>query len=282
MPRFSVSPFALPLTAALCFCAFAPAARAQAKPKKPAKLSQPAPPPKGTKGKKPAAPVIAPPAATEILQNLTITLRFMKPSEFVVNLVPSGSAGSTPEKSLPPGLLRVSPDDVEKRVFVQGTPEAVALLQKIAALLDVAPRQVVLQLRILRAAVNAETVPDFAKTAEVVTTVSSFGPSNLPVLLYAIGDGQLFKLYITPHVNSDETITMSADLSQIPTASLVGTQVKQESRLWTRRTQSGTPLVAASLPNFKNRATAFYLEVTPTALPRTPAPSAPPIAPPAK
>ena len=242
----------------------APQARAQTAPrKKPAPMK--AKP--GKPSPKPAPPIApaAPPAAAVTLQSLTVNLRFMKPTEFVQRLLGSSSTDTTGMVYLPNGIVRVSPDDPQKRVFVQGTPESVAKIQEIARLLDVTPQKVRLELRVLRAVVNANLTPESAKQSEVITTVSSESASSKPVLLHALGDGQLFRLLVTPKINADNTITLVADLSELANLPASKTPtVKQETRLWTRRVQNGATIIAASLPNFKNRDTEYFLEVTPS------------------
>ena len=167
-----------------------------------------------------------------------------------------------------PGLTRLSPDDDKGRILVQGSEKALTQLHEIAPLLDVEPRQVSLTARILR--VPAGTTVSIDPAAPrlrgiVVTTAQAKARNNERVTLYAVGDGKLFHVELTPHVNGDHTVSITmavADGSQSAPIwydpGAVPAKIKSE----TRRTQSGTPIVASLLPVSGLNNTQYYLEVT--------------------
>ena len=208
----------------------------------------------------------APPAAKAAAQSETLVLRWIKPSEFVRQLTPPDLNGDS--VSLAPGLTRLSPDDAKGRILVQGSEKALAQLHEIVPLLDVEPRQVSLTARILR--VPAGTTVSIDPAAPrlrgiVVTTAQAKARNNERVTLYAVGDGKLFHVELAPHVNGDRTVTITMAVSDgsqsAPSggeASAVPAKIKSE----TRRTQSGTPLVASLLPVSGLNNTQYYLEVT--------------------
>lgn len=235
-----------------------------------------------------AAPIVVvpTPAKSGSVQSASFDLRWLKPSQLVQQLMtPSADDSEKPSRlasALPPGLLRVSPDDTTGRVFVQGTPDAVAQIQTIARLLDVEPRRIQLSLRILRAPINTFINPaTHLPQSEVVTTVTAACVNNQPLTLHAIGDGQLFRVQIMPHVNGDDSLSVRADLSEISVAASVAapvvprattspnakppTDTRNDTRIWARRIVNGATVIAVSVPDLKNKNMSLYLEVTPLA-----------------
>lgn len=225
----------------------------------------------------PLPPVAPISAKTGSLQNKTFVLRWLKPSEFVRQVVPPTTSDTKPALfTLPPGVTQLSPDDPKNRVFIQGTPEAVAQMESVARLMDVEPRRVQLTLRIFRAPVNAVIKPGSAfSKSDVISTAVVSGVSNQAQMFQAIGDGQLFRVEITPHVNGDNTVALQASFSEIAASSLTSAvptknepangQIQKDVRLVSRRVVNGGTIVAVSLPDRKKPNLAYYLEVTPLA-----------------
>ncbi len=179
---------------------------------------------------------------------------------------------------VPTGITSLSPDDTRNRLTVKGTPEAIKQIENIARLLDVKPRLVRLQVRILRAPVMTNSAPEAElPESRVVVTAEGSVRNNVPLNLNAVGDGQLFRVFVTPHINGDQTISLSAEFSEVSSippisvaapdgAQTAAIQVKN-SRLWTRRIAGGTRTVLASVPNEADRTAAYYLEITPVVQP---------------
>ena len=175
---------------------------------------------------------------------------------------------------VPVGITSLSPDDTRNRLTVKGTPEAIKQIENIARLLDIKPRQVRLQVRILRAPASASiSLTGELPESRVVTTGEAVVRNNAPLNLNAVGDGQLFRVFVTPHINGDQTVSLSAEFSEvssIPSGSVATPDTMQtaaiqvkNSRSGTRRVAKGTRTILASVPNQTNRAAAYYLEITP-------------------
>ena len=212
------------------------------------------------------------------VESNTFTLRWIKPSRFIANLAyPAGPEQPTGDTLMPAGLRRISSDDTTGRVFVQGTPEALAQIQEISRLLDVDPRRVRLSIRILRAPANQVTIlgePDQKlRKGEVVSSAAALFQNNEANTLYAFGDGKLFRVPLTPHINGDYSVSVAIDLSSLPASvfsvpSLAGikeskTELPPQKHIMTRRVQNGAMILAAAGPDVKNKDLAYYLEITP-------------------
>ena len=203
----------------------------------------------------------------------SVVLRFIKPSEFMAQLAPGDRADRPVIASLVPiGITSLSPDDTKNSLTITGTPEAVRQIEEIVRLLDVKPREVRLQVRILRAPIMANIAPEAElPESRVVATADAVVRNNAPLNLHAVGEGQLFRVFVTPHINGDRSITLSAELSEVSAVSLSsvskGTHIAdmniKNARTWTRRIAGGTRTVVSSVPNEIDHAAAYYLEITP-------------------
>ena len=88
-------------------------------------------------------------------------------------------------------------------------------------------------------------------------------------MLHAIGDGKLFRVLVTPHINGDNTVTLTASLSEISALFTTTSPVTdKQTRQWTRRIASGTRIITASVTSPAAKDMAYYLEVTPVVAPR--------------
>ena len=229
--------------------------------------------PASVRAQTPAAPPQGP------TQSLTIVLRFIKASDLLAGLLPLPEADLTRNSYAPmQGLFRVSPDDTKSRVFVQGTPEAVSRLQKLAELLDVEAKPLQIRVRILRGPADAR-IRGSTQLNEgiVVTSTWGVGKNNEKLLLQAIGEGELFRIAVTPRIHPDNSLTLSADLSRIANTDLENTkspsgmtrsslQTSKETVQWTRRIASGGRIIVASVASTRDAGTAYYLEITPRLL----------------
>ncbi|MBC8102237.1 MAG: hypothetical protein H7Z41_06590 [Cytophagales bacterium] len=147
----------------------------------------------------------------------TFVLKHLKPSDLVtflsqgdtatVSTKPAVSGNAAALVLLPASIRSVTPDDVFGTVTVQGAPDAVAAIRKIAVLLDVAPRPVRLAVRIIR----YRTTAPLAEVEEVASgTVET--RSNLPVEVTTFGDRHTFRARLIPRVNNNASVTVAASL----------------------------------------------------------------------
>ncbi|HVK06219.1 MAG TPA: secretin N-terminal domain-containing protein [Armatimonadaceae bacterium] len=142
----------------------------------------------------------------------TLDLTYVKPSEVVAALATGSKAGEGGAPPLlPAGLSRVSPDDAAGTLTVRGSAASIDELREMTRLLDVAPRRVRLNVRILRGTFTGKAV-------EAVTEVAAFTSevtNNRAGESTAIGDGHIFRARLTPHVNGDGSVSLAASLSQV-------------------------------------------------------------------
>ncbi len=117
--------------------------------------------------------------------------------------------------------------------------------------------------------------------SEALTTVTGAFSNNETQTFSAIGDGQLFRLQLTPHVNGDESVSVTVTFFPLPTASGPmpintrplsnadrETQSQKFARTTTRRVLNGETGYMLYAPIFQNRDMAYYLEITPSVQPR--------------
>ncbi len=228
-----------------------------------------------TPAQTPAPPV----AKNSESPSVVLHFRWIKPSEFVASLTQPRKEEDDAENSWTPysGLQRVSPDDATNRVFVQGSGAAVKQIQELAQLVDVEPRRVYLTVRILRAPAN-----QFAPFAEpdqklrkgtVISGAAAVFKNNEAITLHAVADGQPFHIPLTPHINGDDSVSLTVDVSDAPVplsepfAPLGGKEAKAkpggEKRFGTQRLAPEAKLLVASKPYWKDSNLAYYLEITP-------------------
>ncbi len=157
----------------------------------------------------------------------TFVLKHLKPSALVTFLtqdakaIASPRAGSVAPRNtsalLTDSIKSVTPDDVFNTVTIQGAPEAIAAIRKVAALLDVPSKPVRLAVRIIRyrsAAAQKQAGSGIAPVADVEEVASGVveTPSNTPVELTTYGDGYTFRARLIPHINNSASVSISADL----------------------------------------------------------------------
>jgi predicted secreted protein len=170
------------------------------------------------------------PTATPIIEE-TFVLKYLKPSALVTFLAQGEKKAASAKTDaaapqnvtsavlLPASIKSVSPDDVFNTVTVQGAPEAIAAIRKVASLLDVPPQPVRMNIRIIRyrsvAAQNAGAVGNTnASLADVEEVASGIveTASNSSVEITTFGDRHAFRARLVPHINNAASITVSADL----------------------------------------------------------------------
>ncbi|MES2465434.1 MAG: secretin N-terminal domain-containing protein, partial [Armatimonadota bacterium] len=243
-------------------------------------------------------------AATVIEE--TFVLKYLKPSALVSLLAqgdgisPSAKPGTvTPRTTsllLADTIKSVVPDDVFNTVTIQGAPEAIASIRKVALLLDVPPQPVRLAVRIIRyrsAAAQQRANAGPAPLADVEEVASGIveTSSNTSVELTTYGDRHTFRARLTPHINNEASVSVAADLLlAAPDGTFAPFPVNpsgtRQMRVGVRGliTSLGTGISTASRP--ADKATkpevtgakapekaapeTYYLEVTPT-LPSAPA-----------
>lgn len=162
-----------------------------------------------------------------ILIEETFVLKHLKPSALVTFLAqvdkapaktgaPAVTAPPTPPL-LPASIKSVTPDDVFNTVTIQGAPDAITAIRKVAALLDVPPQPVRLTVRIIRyrsAAAQKRAGTGSAPLADVEEVASGIveTTTNAPVEMTTYGDRHTFRARLIPHINNRTSITVAADL----------------------------------------------------------------------
>lgn len=142
----------------------------------------------------------------------TLRLKYIEPSHFITAVtgttLPSQDAPG--QLVLPRGIERLIPDETARTVTVRGTPEGLSKLREMARFMDVAPRRVRLGLRLLRYTYPAGGKDPIKEEIGALTTNAA---NNTPVNLTAFGDGSLFRIEVTPHVNGDNSVSLRVKLS---------------------------------------------------------------------
>lgn len=207
----------------------------------------------------------------------TIPLKFAKPSDvvaFFTALREKGGVGNAPSPSaVPESVEQMIPNDVDNTLIVRGDAQGVAQVRRLIAFLDVQPRAVRLDLRVLRYTFPAN---GGAPTVEEIAAPVTQTKNNLAADVAAVGARQTFKLRLTPHVNGDGSVTIAAELGMGGrTSSSVRRLMNGERRLllgvsdssdaavqrWlSRGAAPGTTV--SDLPAYST----YFLEVTPTVL----------------
>lgn len=148
----------------------------------------------------------------------TFVLKHLKPSALVTFLAQGDKTSATPTPVLLPISIRsVTPDDVFNTVTIQGAPEAIAAIRKVALLLDVPPQPVRLTVRIIRyrsAAAQKAGGSGSTPLADVEEVASGTveTTTNRPVELTTYGDRHTFRARLIPHINNAASVTVDADI----------------------------------------------------------------------
>lgn len=222
-------------------------------------------------------------------KSAVLVLRWIKPTRFIelITLVQDFENKTQTISLIPSGLVRMSPDDTTGRLFMQGTPASLTQIQEISRLLDVQPRRVRLSVRILRGPANqfyefGEPNQKLSRAA-VVSSAAALYANSETIALHAMGDGRAFHLPLTPHINGDNSVTLTMDLSAFPASppslsfdSIIETNKTEPGgsakRVRTKRISDGDTLLVALGPDLKNKDSAYYLEITPVVAVPTAAP----------
>lgn len=216
-----------------------------------------------------------------------IPMKFVKPSEFVgtittpkllLNADNKSPAAQGPLALLPPSIVQLSPDDAAMTLRVRGTAKDIAELRSIIGLLDVRPRAVRLQMRLLRIHFRGE---DEAPVVEELATMTTRAINNAPATLTAVGERRVFRMRVQPRINGDDSVTVLLAM-QSPDAD---ESVPEKAPPWTyRRVDDGARALlligerkgGAPFPDTEwgdlrvprtGAPTDLYVEVAPTILP---------------
>jgi hypothetical protein len=140
------------------------------------------------------------PALAQKEPPVKLSLSQLKPSEMVQILLESREP-----KMLPDGIQMISPDDENRHLLIQGTPEGVNHLREIIRLMDVRQKTLRLEARILLqnpAQGTNKSQPEVVATATIQMTNNRQGEVVL------LSQGRVFRFQITPHINGDGTFTL--------------------------------------------------------------------------
>lgn len=177
----------------------------------------------------PAGGALARPTATgqtaAPIRTERIPLRFVRPSEMIAALraAPNG---------LPAGTANLTPNDRDNTLSVRGSDVAIARVKELAALLDVAPRTVLVKLRLVRVwFVDDGKMQEDTLSAPVITTTN-----NRPAAISVSGRGG-YAVALTPRVNGDGSITLTATLRL--SAPVGGAAYRDLTATRTRRVEAG-------------------------------------------
>jgi hypothetical protein len=153
-------------------------------------------------------------------------LRFVSPSEVVAALKAAAP------NSLPTGAADLTPNDRDNTLSVRGSDTAIAKVKELVALLDVAPRTVLVKLRLVRIwFVDDGKMQEYTLGAPLITA-----RSNQPAAVSVSGRGG-YAVALTPRVNGDGSITLTTTLRlDVPVG---GTTYRNLAATRTRRLDAG-------------------------------------------
>lgn len=225
-----------------------------------------------------ASPAAGSPAKQKVT-SATIPLRFCPPSAVVKAVVwpDAAMAGhpasiSRPRSLVPAGVSALTPDDVQKTLTVRGTPAGIAELRKIVRLLDVEPRALRLEVRVLRSrdpapAADRPLDEEHAMNgAMMVTGGMAQTTNNRPVEIDVLGDGQGFRIELVPHVNGDDSVSLLARVA-MDSADAAGNTSTRRTETY-RRGGKGRPMLFRAPASAQPQAGSYLVEVRPTLLDR--------------
>jgi len=185
----------------------------------------------------PPAAAPAPSATDESL----ILLKHTKPQQIIPLLKRSGGKGSP--AGLPEGIVSIAPYADKPALRVRGNAEGIDTLRGLVSLLDVEPRRVQLQVRVLRARFGS----DGSRQETTITTRTSAVVSNHPLSLPIPPEsGRVFSLAITPRLTDDGRVATIAKFG-ILWEDRINTGFERATTLSTGRTTRVTGLTNAKL-----------------------------------
>ena len=170
------------------------------------------------------------------------------------------------EPLLPPGIASVLPNKRDNSLTLRGTAEAVARLKETIRLLDIQPREVTIKLRLVRVPLTPSDEEEATPRSEEVIGAPILVTLNNQTGRVAVRGRGGYEVEITPRINGDNSVTLSAELRLLG----LNNQVVSSARGTRRVTTPGERLLAVS--DAAN--TRIVLEATPAEttkkLPATP------------
>ena len=160
-----------------------------------------------------AAP--APEAAT--LRTETVSTHWIKPSAFVDRMatpgafILRGTSILSPPAPLPEGVDRMSLDDTAMTLTVRGTAGSIAEVRSLLRFLDVPPRAVRLQVRLLRFRFPAG---GGTPGVEALSTVTTRATNTVPLPVSVVGERRAFQMRVQPHINGDGSVTVFLEMQE--------------------------------------------------------------------
>ena len=139
----------------------------------------------------------------------SVKIQFIKPALMVQYFMSPDLYGAGGEKRrFFGGLKQIVPNDVAGTIMVTGTAADVNEFKGAMRLLDVAPRTVRLQIRVLRYEFHGNGNP---KIFELAKTEAD-GINNVPIETSLMLAAKLFYISIVPHVNGDDSVSVAVKL----------------------------------------------------------------------
>jgi hypothetical protein len=147
----------------------------------------------------------------------TIRLAYSRPSEVIQTLRQDilDPMVRHPKSGIPPGIVRMSHDDIKKTITVRGSAAAVADLKALVSLLDAKPHYLEVNTRLIEITLTEQgqrretqvQAPTLVAKNNVSTRVSIAGRLN-----------RSMSLSVAPHLNGDGSISLNAALGVRHTA----------------------------------------------------------------
>ena len=152
-----------------------------------------------------------PPAARAEGVIETIHFRYVKPSAAAQSLREGFSSAAPLEKfALPQGIAEIAPNDADKTMIVSGMAASVNNVKTLCHLLDVKPRQLQIQMRLIE--VRGGPSSKIRETVLAVPTVL-VGDSESAQVSIGAPKVQGMNLQVTPTINGDKSITLLTALT---------------------------------------------------------------------
>lgn len=212
-------------------------------------------------------------AAPALLRTEKISTHWIKPSAFVDRmatpgaLVLQGTSVFSPPAPLPEGVDGMSLDDAAMTLTVRGTAGSIAEVRSLLRFLDVPPRAVRLQVRLLRFRFPAG---NGAPGVEALSTVTTRATNAVPVHLSAVGERRIFRMRVQPQINGDGSVMVHLEMQEPELGTTSLRRIPSGSR-WLIPVENALPLTGravwkgATLPR-TGASTGLYVEIVPTLL----------------
>lgn len=230
------------------------------------------------------------PAFAQRVDREKLALRFIKPSTVIqmlaqppsvstsgeVSAAPNGAPQpTTPKSLLPSGITQILPNDRDNTLLVRGTAEAIRDFKETIRLLDVAPRQVKIGVRVVR----VQFFEDGKTQEQELGTGTVVAASNRSATL-SVGGRTGYSLSLQPRINGDDSVTITGEFNVL--SQIERNRYYQNATRNTRRVADGETRRLLGVSDSKDESirvavaqgrlpeqwapatfTAIYLEVTP-------------------